>query len=195
MSMPPLSSTTLTWSRDSLNLTQVAPDLKLVLDANVFFNRTSFYRYGRQFYTVPEVIREIKDDQTKLYYETLPVTVQLREPSPEAVAFVTQFSKLTGDFPTLSKVDIKVIALAYTLEKEEKGGVDHLRTVPPEIAYEAEDDQSESSGDEGTQEDGPGEEDSEEDGWEVARSDSGSDSEGFDEEAWITPDNIQEYTK
>lgn len=38
------------------------------------------------------------------------------------------FSRKTGDYPSLSKVDLKVLALTYTIEAEEKGSTAHLRT-------------------------------------------------------------------
>lgn len=48
---------------------------------------------------------------------------------PENVKAVTDFSKKTGDYPSLSATDIKVLALTYQLEKEFVG-VEHLRTEP-----------------------------------------------------------------
>jgi len=42
---------------------------------------------------------------------------------------VTEFSKKTGDYPSLSATDIKIMALAYQLEKE-KVGTDHLKNEP-----------------------------------------------------------------
>jgi RNA-binding protein NOB1 len=42
---------------------------------------------------------------------------------------VTEFSKKTGDYPSLSATDIKVMALAYQLEKEGVG-TDHLKKEP-----------------------------------------------------------------
>lgn len=42
---------------------------------------------------------------------------------------VTEFSKKTGDYPSLSATDIKVIALTYQLEKE-KVGTEHLKDIP-----------------------------------------------------------------
>lgn len=48
---------------------------------------------------------------------------------PENVKAVTDFSKKTGDYPSLSATDIKVLALTYQLEKE-LVGVEHLRTEP-----------------------------------------------------------------
>lgn len=45
---------------------------------------------------------------------------------------VSDFSKLTGDYPSLSAVDIKVLALTYLLEKEHVG-TDHLCKTPKNI--------------------------------------------------------------
>lgn len=42
---------------------------------------------------------------------------------------VTEFSKKTGDYPSLSATDIKLMALTYQLEKQHVG-VDHLKTSP-----------------------------------------------------------------
>lgn len=48
---------------------------------------------------------------------------------PENIQAITDFSKKTGDYPSLSATDIKVMALAYQIEKE-KVGTEHLRTEP-----------------------------------------------------------------
>lgn len=45
------------------------------------------------------------------------------------VLTVTEFSKKTGDYPSLSPTDIKVLALTYQLELEHVGS-DHLRKEP-----------------------------------------------------------------
>lgn len=42
---------------------------------------------------------------------------------------VTEFSKKTGDYPSLSATDIKVLALTYQLELEHVGA-QHLKTEP-----------------------------------------------------------------
>lgn len=42
---------------------------------------------------------------------------------------VMEFARKTGDLHSLSKTDIRVIALAYTLERE-LVGTDHIRTEP-----------------------------------------------------------------
>lgn len=42
---------------------------------------------------------------------------------------MTEFSKKTGDYPSLSATDIKVLALTYQLEQEHVGA-GHLRKEP-----------------------------------------------------------------
>ena len=81
--------------------------------------------------TVPEVLKELRDRSTRQMLENLPVELETREPSSEAMDAVRRFAKLTGDFPALSSVDTRVLALAWMCEKEAKGGVTHLRTTPP----------------------------------------------------------------
>ena len=43
-----------------------------------------------------------------------------------------RFARLTGDLPALSEPDIKVIALAYALERDAHG-IAHLRLEPPPL--------------------------------------------------------------
>lgn len=54
-----------------------------------------------------------------------------RSPSESRLACfsVTEFSKKTGDYPSLSATDIKVLALTYQLELENVG-LQHLKTEP-----------------------------------------------------------------
>ena len=80
--------------------------------------------------TVPEVLHELRDRHTRQMIASLPVELQTREPSGEALAAIKAFAKQTGDLPALSVVDQRVLALAWMCEKEAKGGVGHLRTTP-----------------------------------------------------------------
>lgn len=59
----------------------------------------------------------------------MPFDLQVREPRMEYVQHCIEFSKKTGDYASLSGIDIKVIALTYELEIEHVGS-DHLRKEP-----------------------------------------------------------------
>ncbi len=53
---------------------------------------------------------------------------------------MTEFSKKTGDYPSLSATDLRVLALTYALERSSHGGsAEHLRTEPqsprPNISF------------------------------------------------------------
>ena len=63
---------------------------------------------------------------------------QVREVDPSALAFVSKFSKLTGDFSRLSNTDLKVMALTYQLEKEFYG-TSHLNEAPKPVSCRGED--------------------------------------------------------
>lgn len=54
------------------------------------------------------------------------------EPSPESLNKVVKFARATGDLQTLSDVDIKLIAMTYTLEAQIHG-TEHLRDCPPPV--------------------------------------------------------------
>ncbi|KAJ3086608.1 Nin1 binding protein [Quaeritorhiza haematococci] len=83
-----------------------------------------------KFYTIPQVLAEVRDAESRDGVKRLNVDINVREPSEEAFAAVSAFAKKTGDFAVLSITDLKVLALTYMLEKELNSGVAHLRTEP-----------------------------------------------------------------
>lgn len=101
----------------------------VVVDSGGFIKNAALHEIGEKIYTLPEVVSEIKDKATKQRLQALPYTINYRVPSPEAVKIISDFSKLTGDYPSLSAVDIRVLALTYMLEKEHVG-TDHLCKKP-----------------------------------------------------------------
>lgn len=84
---------------------------------------------AENIYTVRDVTNEIKNRRQIKRLCVLPYSLEVVEPYPEYVAHVIEFAKKTGDYLSLSAVDIKIIALTYQLEKF-KVGTDHLRTEP-----------------------------------------------------------------
>ncbi|KAH8049247.1 hypothetical protein JL722_12048 [Aureococcus anophagefferens] len=102
----------------------------LVLDANAIRAAASLAGYAERFWTIEEVLAEVRDDKSREQLLRLPFELEVRRPSAEATARVLEFAKLTGDLRSLSAVDAKVLALALTLELEAVGDDAHLRRAP-----------------------------------------------------------------
>ncbi|CAL8119047.1 unnamed protein product [Orchesella dallaii] len=107
----------------------------LVVDANAFLKTLPLQEMGENIYTVPEVVAEIRDSAVRQRLQVLPYELQFKEPLPENIQFITKFSKATGDYPSLSAVDIRLMALAYQLTKEHLGleAADRLLKKEPEL--------------------------------------------------------------
>lgn len=85
------------------------------------------------FYTVTEVLNEIRDSKARELLNQLPFELHVRQPSDASMRAVAAFAKKTGDFSTLSLTDLKLLALTHTFETELSGG-DHIRTEPVRAA-------------------------------------------------------------
>uniref|UniRef100_A0A3B4TVE9 RNA-binding protein NOB1 n=1 Tax=Seriola dumerili TaxID=41447 RepID=A0A3B4TVE9_SERDU len=109
----------------------MAPTLveHVVADAGAFLKKAPLQEIGRNIYTLKEVVNEIRDKPTRRSLAFLPYQLHFKDPHPEHVRHVTEFSKKTGDYPSLSATDIKVLALTYQLELEQVGS-QHLRREP-----------------------------------------------------------------
>lgn len=101
----------------------------LVVDTTAFIKAASLQDIAENVYTVQEVIDEITNDRQRRKLVVLPYDLIVKDVFTENIKFVTDFSKKTGDYRSLSATDIKVMALTYQLEKE-KVGTDHLKTEP-----------------------------------------------------------------
>lgn len=93
---------------------------------------TALFHSAKTIYTVPAVLQEIRDARARQHLETLPFELQLREASASGIRAVVDFSKQTGDYASLSKVDIQVLALLYDLETE-RCGAEHIRKTPKRV--------------------------------------------------------------
>ncbi|XP_064466562.1 RNA-binding protein NOB1-like [Ornithodoros turicata] len=114
---------------DPLTFSTAPKITNLVVDSGGFIKNHLLQGICQNVYTIPEVVNEIKDKATKERLAFLPYKLNYRVPPPEIIKIVTDFSKLTGDYPSLSAVDLKVIALTYLLEKENVG-TSHLHKEP-----------------------------------------------------------------
>ncbi|XP_037553667.1 RNA-binding protein NOB1 [Nematolebias whitei] len=101
----------------------------VVADAGAFLKKAPLQEIGKNIYTLRDVVNEIRDKPTRRSLAVLPYQLHFKEPHPEHIRHVTEFSKKTGDYPSLSATDIKVLALTYQLELEHVG-LQHLKTEP-----------------------------------------------------------------
>uniref|UniRef100_A0A452UWM8 RNA-binding protein NOB1 n=1 Tax=Ursus maritimus TaxID=29073 RepID=A0A452UWM8_URSMA len=103
-----------------------------VADAGAFLRDAALQDIGKNIYTIRDVVNEIRDKATRRRLAVLPYELRFKEPFPEYVRLVTEFSKKTGDYPSLSATDIQVLALTYQLEAEFVG-VSHLKQEPEKV--------------------------------------------------------------
>lgn len=101
----------------------------LVVDTSAFIKNAQLQDIGENAITIPEVVKEVTSKRQIRRLVALPYDLQLKEPDPDSVKLVTEFSKKTGDYPSLSSTDIKVIALTYELHKQHVGA-DSINTEP-----------------------------------------------------------------
>ncbi|CAH8557477.1 unnamed protein product [Schistosoma turkestanicum] len=87
----------------------------IVVDTAPFVKRTRLETFGASIYTVPQVVAEIKDVQTREYMDCLPYTLHCQTPENESINIIRGIAKQTGDLSVLSTTDINVIALTYEL--------------------------------------------------------------------------------
>jgi RNA-binding protein NOB1 len=100
-----------------------------VVDAGAFIRGAPLQDLSENVYTIDEVVNEIRDKATLQRLQCLPYDLVRKDPPPEDIRTVIGFSKKTGDFGSLSSVDIKLIGLAYYLEKLHVG-IEHLNKEP-----------------------------------------------------------------
>ncbi|KAL2342770.1 hypothetical protein Fmac_004055 [Flemingia macrophylla] len=104
-----------------------------IVDANaVIESGERLHGLADKFVSIPQVMEEIRDPVSRHKLSFLPFTIQTMEPSPESINRVVKFARATGDLQTLSDVDIKLLALTYTLEAQVHG-TKHIRDSPPPV--------------------------------------------------------------
>ncbi|KAF2367309.1 Ribonuclease PIN domain [Trinorchestia longiramus] len=101
----------------------------LVVDSGAYIQKQPLWNHAEELYSVPEVLEEIRDEQTRQFINSFPVKVNFCQPQPSSLKFITDFSKKSGDFHVLSVTDLKLLALTYELEVKENGS-SHLRQEP-----------------------------------------------------------------
>ncbi|KAF9898033.1 Nin1 binding protein, partial [Lobosporangium transversale] len=103
----------------------------LILDTSPFLRggASKLRALADKFYTIPEVLNEIRDRQARNDLAMLPFDIEVINPSEASVRAVAAFSRKTGDYAVLSATDLRVLALTYQLEVE-NCGMKRIRTEP-----------------------------------------------------------------
>ncbi|KRZ76830.1 RNA-binding protein NOB1 [Trichinella papuae] len=101
----------------------------LVVDTVGFVKADDLRKYGKNIYTIQDVLNEIRDSNTRKKLSVLPYDLKTVIPDGKAIQFVTEFAKKTGDYPSLSVTDVKLIAAVYTMELEHVGS-EHIIQEP-----------------------------------------------------------------
>ncbi|CAG9536612.1 unnamed protein product [Cercopithifilaria johnstoni] len=97
------------------------PVRKLVVDSNAFIKRIPLHDLASEIYTVSGVINELKCEKMRHLLDSLPYQIYVQEPTMESLHIITEFSKKTGDYPSLSAVDLKLLALVHDLHLKQYG--------------------------------------------------------------------------
>ncbi|KYN43059.1 RNA-binding protein NOB1 [Trachymyrmex septentrionalis] len=101
----------------------------LIVDTSAFIKNAALQDIGVNILTEQAVINEITNKRQLRKLIVLPYDLKVQEVFTENIKFVTEFSKKSGDYTSLSATDLKVIALTYQLEKEKVGSA-HLKEIP-----------------------------------------------------------------
>jgi len=103
----------------------------IVVDSGPMIRRTFKVSHDTRLVTVPAVWNELRDAAVRNYVQQF--QIDTRSPSAASLKAVSDFSRLTGDYQSLSGADLQVLALVYELEQEGVGSMDHIRTTPKRI--------------------------------------------------------------
>ncbi|KAH8094839.1 Nin one binding Zn-ribbon like-domain-containing protein [Cristinia sonorae] len=101
----------------------------LVLDAGPLLSLAPLRGLAEIFYTVPQVLEELKDKRARDHFRQLGlsagVRIEVKAPDAGSLSHVINFAKKTGDYSVLSHADLCILALTHALNKEraEAGGI------------------------------------------------------------------------
>ncbi|CAG8773847.1 19896_t:CDS:2, partial [Racocetra persica] len=101
----------------------------LVVDSGPLIKGVDVRHLAEKVYTVPEVILEIRDKHSRDFLTQISFDIETIRPDSEALNEVVNFSKKTGDYASLSAIDLRVLALTYMLEVQ-VNGAERLRKEP-----------------------------------------------------------------
>jgi len=169
----------------------------LIVDSGGFLKNCPIQDMCTKAYTVPGVVSEIRDKPTRNRLKILPYELIFRDPSTASLAAVSAAAKESGDYASLSPVDLQVLALTYELTRQ----FDPDRAIRRDlqqldmkviVGVDTSADKLEVKKLPGFFDGGDREEETSETGSTANSGDDRSESDEDDAD-WITPDNLQEF--
>ena len=79
----------------------------LVVDSGGFLKNAPLRELATNLVTLTEVVGELRDKETRQRLEVMPFDMTFRQPSVEGVKKISDFARKTGDYASLSVVDIR----------------------------------------------------------------------------------------
>lgn len=79
------ASSSLSSSSTSLSNPPTKKITRLVVDTAAFIKKIRLEALADEFYTIPEVLAEVRDSAARQFFETLLIKLKTREPSSEAI--------------------------------------------------------------------------------------------------------------
>ena len=79
----------------------------LVVDSGGFVKNAPLRELATNLVTLDEVVGELRDKETRQRMEVMPFDLTFKQPSAEAVKKISDFARKTGDYASLSAVDIR----------------------------------------------------------------------------------------
>jgi len=90
----------------------------LVLDSSIFINNIEILQLNYPLFTINELGQELISERAKLLFDVALINGRLNliEPSLKSQKYIEKISRKTGDFYNLSKIDRKILALAWYIK-------------------------------------------------------------------------------
>ena len=95
--------------------------MAVVLDSGPLIKGSDLRKLGDVFYTIPQVLQEVRDSHAREKLLVKLEEIKTTDPTEADILYVIEFSKKTGDYPSLSDTDIRILALACRLHRESGG--------------------------------------------------------------------------
>ncbi|KAL7675286.1 hypothetical protein ACOME3_001549 [Neoechinorhynchus agilis] len=105
----------------------------LIIDTSGLINSIRFESICQKAYTTQSALNEVKNKQLRKRLATSALTcpIILREPSEESCAIVRAIARRSGEYRSLSKIDIELMALTYDIHVENGGLPFRAPSQPP----------------------------------------------------------------